>query len=104
MTITAPDQVWVANITYIRPEREFVYLAVILDACSRRVVGWYLDNTLQDSLMVAALRMAIAARGAAPVLVHHSDRGVQYASGDYTLCLKDNDVAISMSRKSNPSG
>lgn len=102
MTITAPDQLWVADITYIRLEQEFVYLAVVLDACSRRVIGWYLDNTLQDSLTLAALRMAIAARGVAPGLVHHSDRGVQYASGEYTQCLKDNGVAISMSRKANP--
>lgn len=99
MTITAPDQLWVADITYIRLDQEFVYLTVVLDACSRRVIGWHLNDTLQDSLTLPALRMAIEARGAPPGLVHHSDRGVQYASGVYTQLLKDNGVAISMGRK-----
>lgn len=102
LTITAPDQLWVADITYIRLEREFVYLAVILDAYSRRVIGWHVDDTLEDSLTLAALNMALAGRDAAAGLVHHSDRGVQYASGDYTQLLKDSGIAISMSRKGNP--
>jgi putative transposase len=102
MTITGTDQLWVADITYIRLETEFVYLAVILDACSRRVIGWHLDDTLEDSLTLAALGMALAARGAPSGLVHHSDRGVQYASGDYTQLLKENGITISMSRKGNP--
>jgi len=92
----------VADITYIRLETEFVYLAVILDAYSRRVIGWALDRTLEDDLTMAALRMALERRIPAPGLVHHSDRGVQYASGDYTDLLKGRGITISMSRKGNP--
>src|SRR5258707_1393711 len=92
----------VADITYVRLEVEFVYLAVILDAYSRRVIGWDLDSTLEDSLTLAALRMALARRTVTPELVHHSDRGVQYASGEYTQLLKDHHIQISMSRKANP--
>jgi transposase InsO family protein len=102
MQLTGLDQLWVADITYIRLEEEFVYLAVILDAYSRRVVGWHLDDTLEDSLTLAALRMALTQRTVRPGLVHHSDRGVQYASGDYTQLLQDNHIVISMSRKGNP--
>jgi putative transposase len=102
MALTGIDQLWVADITYIRLEEEFVYLAVILDAFSRRVIGWHLDDTLTDSLTIAALRMALAQRQVQPGLVHHSDRGVQYASGDYTQLLKDHHIDISMSRKGNP--
>lgn len=96
------NQLWVADITYIRLEREFVYLAVILDAFSRRVIGWALDRTLEDKLTMEALRMALDSRSPAPGLVHHSDRGVQYASGDYTGLLKTHHITISMSRKGNP--
>ena len=96
------DPLWVADITYLRLEEEFVYLAVILDAHSRRVVGWHVDDTLAASLAQSALRMALAQRPARPGLVHHSDRGVQYASGEYTQLLKDHAVEISMSRKGNP--
>ena len=78
------DQLWVADITYIRLANEFVYLAVVIDAFSRRVIGWALDVTLEDDLPLAALRMALELRRPAPGLVHHSDRGSQYASGDYT--------------------
>jgi putative transposase len=102
MTPTGINQLWVADITYIRLELEFVYLAVMLDAFSRRVIGWALDRTLEDELTIRALRMALAQRSPAPGLVHHSDRGVQYASGDYTGLLKSNHVTISMSRKGNP--
>ena len=102
MTLTGINQLWVADITYIRLELEFVYLAVILDVFSRRVIGWALDRTLEDSLTIAALRMALEGRSPAPGLVHHSDRGVQYASGDYTDLLKDRGITISMSRKGNP--
>jgi len=77
-------------------------LAVILDAYSRRVIGWHLDDCMEDSLTIAALRMALGARRVRPGLVHHSDRGVQYASGNYTQVLKDNQIAISMSRKASP--
>ena len=102
MILTGVDQLWVADITYIRLEEEFVYLAVILDAYSRRVIGWHLDDGLDDSLTLTALRMALRDRTVRPGLVHHSDRGVQYASGDYTDLLKDNGIDISMSRKANP--
>ena len=102
LTLTGLDQLWVADLTYIRLELEFVYLAVILDAFSRRVIGWALDRTLESALTLAALRKALARRRAAPGLVHHSDRGVQYASTDYTQLLKHHGVRISMSRKGNP--
>jgi putative transposase len=102
MTLTGLDQLWVADITYIRLRAEFVYLAVILDAFSRRVIGWALDGTLQDTLTLRALRMALEQRRPAPGLVHHSDRGVQYASSDYTDLLRAHGIIISMSRKGNP--
>jgi transposase InsO family protein len=102
LLLTGLDQLWVADITYIRLEWEFVYLAVILDAFSRRVIGWALDRTLEARLTLEALRMALKQRKPAPGLVHHSDRGVQYASTDYTDLLKENGVAISMSRRGNP--
>ena len=81
---------------------EFVYLAVILDAYSRRVIGWELDSTMEHSLTLAALHMALSHRTVTPELVHHSDRGVQYASGDYIRLLKDHHIQISMSRKAHP--
>jgi putative transposase len=102
MVLTGIDQLWIADITYIRLETEFVYLAVVLDAYSRRVIGWALDRTLEDELTLAALRMALERRIPAPGLVHHSDRGIQYASEDYTDLLKDHQITISMSRKGNP--
>jgi transposase InsO family protein len=96
------NQLWVADITYVRLETEFVYLAVILDAFSRRVIGWALDRTLEDELTLEALRMALRSRCPPPGLVHHSDRGSQYASGDYTELLKAHGCLISMSRKASP--
>jgi transposase InsO family protein len=102
MILTGTDQLWMADITYIRLREEFVFLAVILDAYSRRVIGWALDRTLEDELTLNALRMALARRVVQPGLVHHSDRGSQYASGDYTDLLKDHGIRISMSRKGNP--
>jgi len=102
MTPTGVDQLWVADITYVRLQEEFVFLAVILDAYSRRVIGWALDRTMEDDLTLAALRMALARRSIRPGLVHHSDRGSQYASTDYTDLLKDRGIDISMSRKGNP--
>ena len=86
----------------IRLEMEFIYLAVVLDAFSRRVIGWALDRHLEDDLAIAALEMAFRLRNPPPGLTHHSDRGVQYASNDYTGLLKQHDVRISMSRKGNP--
>jgi transposase InsO family protein len=102
MQLTTINQLWVADITYIRLETEFVYLAVVLDAFSRRVVGWALDRTLEAKLVMAALSRALAERQPTPGLVHHSDRGVQYACGDYTELLKQRGITISMSRKGNP--
>lgn len=102
MTLRGCDQLWVADITYIRLLTEFVYLAVILDAFSRKVIGWALDRLLEDALTLRALRMALERRQPAPGLVHHSDRGVQYASHDYTEMLKAHGVVISMSRRGNP--
>ena len=96
------NQLWVADIIYIRLRAEFIYLAVVLDAFSRRVIGWALGRTLEAGLALSALSMALRQRQPAPGLVHHSDRGVQYASGDYTDLLKQHKIQISMSRKGNP--
>ena len=84
MELTRINELWIADITYIRLETEFVYLAVVLDAYSRRVIGWALDRTLEDDLAIAALQMAFDQRNPKEGLTHHSDRGVQYASHDYT--------------------
>jgi putative transposase len=102
MKLTGINQLWVADITYIRLKTEFVYLAVILDAFSRKVVGWELDRTLAARLPMAALEKAIAERKPSPGLVHHSDRGVQYASGDYVRVLSQQQMIPSMSRPANP--
>jgi transposase InsO family protein len=102
MALTDIDQLWVADITYIRLHSEFVYLAVVIDAYSRRVIGWALDRTMEDDLTLAALRKALELRRPAPGLVHHSDRGSQYASGDYTDLLKTSCCQISMSHKASP--
>ncbi len=102
MVLTGMDQLWRADITYIRLREEFVFLAVILDAFSRRVIGWALDRNMEDGLTLTALRMALSRRSIQPGLVHHSDRGSQYASNDYTDLLKANQIDISMSRKGNP--
>ena len=102
MELTGINQLWVADITYIRLETEFVYLAVVIDAFSRRVIGWALDRTIEDDLTLAALRMALELRRPPAGLVHHSDRGSQYASGDYTDLLKAHGCEISMSHKASP--
>ncbi len=102
ITPNAINQLWVADITYIRLCAEFVYLAVVLDAFSRKVVGWALGRTLEAELALAALRMALAERQPDPALIHHSDRGVQYASHAYTDLLKEHKIQISMSRKGTP--
>jgi putative transposase len=99
---TGVDQLWVADITYIRLQSEFVYLAVVIDAYSRRVVGWNLGRTLQTELPLEALQQALKQRKPGPGLVHHSDRGVQYASYAYTDLLQQHQATISMSRKGNP--
>ena len=102
MRLTGIDQLWVADITYIRLKAEFVYLAVILDGFSRQVVGWALDRTLASRLTVAALEHAIAQRRPRPGLVHHSDRGLQYARGEYVAILEKYGMVPSMSRPANP--
>jgi transposase InsO family protein len=102
LVLTGVDQLWRADITYVRLREEFVFLAVILDAFSRRVIGWALDRNMEDELTLTALRMALSRRSIQPGLVHHSDRGSQYASKDYTDLLKANQIDISMSRKGNP--
>jgi putative transposase len=102
MQLTAANQLWIADLTYIRLNREFVYLAVILDKWSRRVVGWALDRTLAARLAVTALQRAIAVRQPKPGLVHHSDRGIQYASADYVAVLHEHQMTPSMSRPANP--
>ena len=102
LVLTGVDQLWRADITYIRLREEFVFLAVILDAFSRRVIGWALDRNMEDELTLTALRMALAHRSIQPGLVHQSDRGSQYASTDYRDLLKSHGIDISMSRKANP--
>lgn len=102
LALTGVNQLWIADLTYIRLAEEFVFLAAILDAFSRRVIGWALDRRLDDELTLTALRMAIEHRSPLPGLVHHSDRGSQYASRDYTELLQANQIRISMSRKGNP--
>jgi transposase InsO family protein len=103
MELSGLDQLWVADITYVHLAEEFAYLAIMLDAFSRRVIGWALETHLRAELAIAALDMAIAARRPAPgSLIHHSDRGVQYACGDYTAILRGHDIQASMSRVANP--
>lgn len=100
---TGLDQLWVADITYVRLSEEFAFLAVLLDGFSRRVIGWALDMHLRASLATAALLMAIEARRPAPgSLIHHSDRGVQYACAEYAAVLEAHDIQPSMSRVGNP--
>jgi transposase InsO family protein len=102
MQLSAPDQLWVADITYIRLAQEFVYLAVVVDGFSRRAVGWALDRSLQTCLTLAALAMALAERRPAAGLVHHSDRGIQYAAADYARLLAQHGITASMSRPAYP--
>lgn len=96
------NQVWVADITYIQIVTAFVYLAVILDLCSRKVVGYAISRHIDTALSLAALRMAIQNRNPPPEVIHHSDQGVQYAAHDYVDELKNHGFKISMSRKGNP--
>lgn len=96
------NQLWVADITYIRMREEFVYAAIVLDACSRRVIGWALEKSLQTGLAMAALENALQSRAIGAGLIHHSDRGVQYASAEYVRRLEQAGIGISMSRRANP--
>jgi transposase InsO family protein len=102
LKLSGINQLWVADITYIRLREQFLYLAVVLDAFSRRVVGWALDESLDASLITAALRKAIAERKPGFGLVHHSDRGTQYASHDYIALLEEHGIEPSMSRAGRP--
>lgn len=102
LVLTGPNELWVADITYVRLAQGFAYLAVILDAFSRRAIGWAISTHIDTSLSLAALRMALTTRPVLPGLVHHSDRGVQYASSEYIALLTSKNIAISMSRKGNP--
>jgi transposase InsO family protein len=102
MIITVPNQLWVADITYIRILAGFIYLAVILDLFSRKAIGHALSRTLEKELCLSALRMALNQRQPPKGCTHHSDRGIQYASGDYVDLLKERGFVISMSAKGNP--
>lgn len=97
----APDQVWVSDITYIATVQGWLYLAVVMDLCSRKIVGWALADHLKTPLVTDALRRALADRRPGPGLIHHSDRGVQYASGDYQALLAAWQILPSMSAKGN---
>jgi transposase InsO family protein len=96
------DQVWIADITYVRLPRAFCYLAAILDAYSRRCIGWHLSRRIDTSLTLWALEMALATRQPDPGMIHHSDRGVQYASSEYVLRLEEAGAQISMAAVGNP--
>jgi putative transposase len=102
LTVDGPDQLWVSDITFVAIAAGFVYLAVILDSWSRRVVGYALGRTMEARLTVAALQAAIAARRPKPGCAHHSDRGVQYASGLYREKLLEHGPTGSMGRRGNP--
>jgi len=102
LAVRTINQVWLADITYIRIRSGFVYLAAILDACSRRVIGYAISSSLETSLALKALRMAIAGRYPAPGVIHHSDQGVQYASEEYVGELRQHGFVISMARSGNP--
>jgi putative transposase len=102
LKVTQVDRLWVADLTYVRLPSGFCYLAAVVDAYSRRCIGWAIESYLDARLPLAALEMAITTRCVTPELVHHSDRGTQYASIDYTERLKKAGIQISMSRKGNP--
>ena len=102
MTIDGTNQIWASDITYIRILNGFVYLAVILDLFSRKVIGWQISKRIDGELTLDALKMAIARRKPPRGVIHHSDRGVQYLSDDYVECLAENGIHASCSRKGNP--
>lgn len=102
MRLSRPNQLWIGDITYIRLSREFVYLAVILDAFSRKVIGWSLARTLQNKLPLRALEEAITSRQPPLGVVHHSDQGVQYSCRHYMQSLREHGMLPSMSRPGNP--
>jgi putative transposase len=98
---TQPNQVWVTDITYVDTDEGWLYVAGVLDLFSRRLIGWAMGSSLETALPLAALLMAVRHRQPPPGLLHHSDRGVQYASGEYRACLAANHCVASMSRKAN---
>jgi transposase InsO family protein len=100
-TAAAPNQVWVSDITYIPTDEGWLYLASVMDLCSRRIVGWSMSSSLNATIATDALKMAIGRRRPQPGLIHHSDRGVQYACKEYRTLLTANDMTCSMSRKGN---
>lgn len=102
MAVRGPNQLWAADITYIRVAREFIFLAVVLDIFSRKVIGWALDRGLTARLPLCALERAIANRNPPPGVVHHSDQGVQYTSRAYMERLRESQMLPSMSRPANP--
>jgi len=97
--VDGPDQVWVSDITYIWTDEGWLFLATVIDLFSRKVVGWSMSESLKSQIAIDALEMAIAARAPAPGLIHHSDRGVQYACGDYQRIIRRAGMRPSMSRK-----
>ncbi|MGI8747002.1 MAG: IS3 family transposase, partial [Deinococcus sp.] len=100
--LVRPDQVWQADLTYVRVQQGFVYLACVLDSFTREVVGWAVSNTMDATLPLLALNNALSARCPAPGLLHHSEQGVQYASQVYVNRLREREITPSMSRKGNP--
>ena len=100
-TATAPNRIWLADITYIETDQGWLYLATVLDLYSRRIVGWAMADHLRTDLPLAALKMAISAKRPAAGLIHHSDRGVQYASAEYRKVMQSAGLRVSMSRKGN---
>ncbi|HSB04348.1 MAG TPA: IS3 family transposase [Thermodesulfobacteriota bacterium] len=102
LLVTGPNQLWVADLTYISILSGFVYLAIVLDLFARRLVGYALSQRIDTALCLEALRMALAQRKPPAGIIHHSDRGVQYASGDYVEVLHQHGFRISMARKGNP--
>jgi transposase InsO family protein len=97
--VASVNQVWASDITYVPTQEGWLYLAVVLDLASRRVIGWAMRHTLERELTLAALRMALAQRRPGPGVLHHSDRGSQYACGEYRALLAVHDMTCSMSRK-----
>ena len=102
MTLLGPNQLWAADITYVRLICEFVYLAVVLDVFSRKIIGWALGRSLKAQLPLSALEQAIATRRPPPGVIHHSDQGVQYRCREYMQKLRDHQMLPSMSRPANP--
>jgi transposase InsO family protein len=102
LELTDMNQLWVADFTFVRLEEEFAYLAVVLDAYSRRVIGWSLGRAMNSGLVVGALKKALEERHPLPGLVHHSDQGVQYASMEYVEMLEGSGAVLSMSRAGRP--